>query len=198
MIQKLIFLFLLVSLQLTLTSCGSSNMGGGAAFNTVNASVSVDSAKNPLLSDLAAWPDQTAICTSDPTKAPTIVNDLVNFTITSKTSITNGTPSALSVQKVTLTFTPADTLTPALPSSFAVQYTNLSGSTVPAGGSVSIPVEVATHNFKNYFWNTVLCQLVPVYSYNVTVAFDLIEVATGKAGTIAAGMVVRVADFADK
>jgi len=197
MIQKLIFSLLLVSLQLTLTSCGSSNMGGGASFNTVNASVSVDSAKNPLLSDLATWPDQTAICTSDPTKAPTIVNDLVNFTITSKTSISNGTPSALSVQKITLTFTPADTLTPALPSLFATQYINLSGSTVPAGGSVSIPVEVATHNFKIYFWNTVLCQVVPVYSYNVTAAFDLVEVATGKSGMVTAGMIVRVADFAD-
>lgn len=198
MIQKLVLALLLVSVLLTLTSCGSSNMGGGTAFNTVNASVSVDAAKNPLLSDLAKWPDQTAICSSDPTKAPTIVNDIVNFTITSNSSITNGTPSALSVQKVTLTFTPADTVvTPALPALYAVQFLSGGGATIAAGGTLSVPVEVATHNFKESFWNSVLCQAKPVYSYNVTAAFDLIEVATGKAGTITAGMVVRIADFTD-
>lgn len=198
MLQKFVLKSLLFSSLLILVSCGSSNMGGGAAFNTVNASVSVDSAKNPLLSDLAKWPDQANICSTDPTKAPTIVNDLVNFNITSTTSITNGTASALAVQKVTLTFTPADTLTPALPALYAVQYSNVAGTQVPAGGSVTVPVEVATHNFKAYFWNTVLCQSAPVYSYNVLASFELIEVSTGKTGSITAGMVVRVADFTDK
>ncbi len=197
MIQKLVYALLLVSALCTISSCGSSNMGGGAAFNTVNAAVSVDSTKNPLMADIAKWPSTAAASACDTTTSPTIVNDVVNFTITSTSSITNGTPSDLSVQKVTLTFTPADSLTPTLPSLYAIQYSNVSGYTIPAGGTLSVPVEVATHNFKAYFWDSVLCQSVPVYSYNVTAYFDLVEVSTGKTGTITAGMIVRVADFAD-
>lgn len=201
MFEKFIWVLLLVCVQLSLTSCGSSNMGGGAAFNTVNASVSVNATDNPLLADIATWADQDTICSSGVT--PTIENNMVNFVITSKTTISNGTASSLAVQKVTLTFTPNDSITPILPELYAIQSTNISG-TVIAGGTLSVPVEVATHNFKRYFWNTadsadtVLCKDVPVYSYDVKVIFDLVEVSTGKTGTVTAGMIVRVADFIDQ
>lgn len=177
------------------SGCGSSDGGGTIMFNTVNVTASVDSAKNPLLSDLATWTDQNAIC--DGVQVPTIQNDLVNFNVTSKKSIANGTASNIMLQKATIVFTPADALSPALPAQFATTYLNLVGQTVTPDGTLSVPIEVVTHNLKSYFYPTAVCRNVPVYTYNAQVLFEAVEAGTGKTGTIPAGMTVRIADFAD-
>jgi hypothetical protein len=177
-----------------LAGCGSSNGGGTIDFNTVRASASVDAAKNPLLSDLATWTGTPC----DPTATATIKNDQVNFTITSTSSISSGTISPLVLQKATITFTPADSLSPVLPAQFATTFQNLVGTIVPAGGSLSVPVEIVTHNLKEFFFPTAVCTGVPVYTYNVQVIFDAVESGTGKSGSIPAGMTVRIADFSDK
>lgn len=178
------------------SGCGSSDGGGTVMFNTVNVTASADSAKNPLLSDLATWTDEATKC--DGVQVPTIKNDLVNITVSSKKSISNGTASNIMLQKATIIFTPGDASTPVLPPQFATTYLNLVGQTVTPDSTLSVPVEVVTHNLKEYFYPTSVCKLVPVYTYNVQVLFDVVEAGTGKSGTIPAGMTVRIADFADK
>ncbi|MFA7402918.1 MAG: hypothetical protein WC007_02905 [Pelobacteraceae bacterium] len=189
------FLLLATVLVFCISGCGSSNGGGTTFYKTVNATVSVDSEKNPLFSDLAKWADINTSCNG--VQVPTNTSDLVNFTITTVKSISSGTASNLMLQKATIVFTPADTLSPALPAQYATSYIDLFGLSVPADGSVAVPVEVVTHNLKSYFYPTAVCRNVPVYSYNVQVSFDAIEAGTGKSGTITAGMTVRIADFAD-
>lgn len=89
-------------------------------------------------------------------------------------------------------------MTPALPPLYAVQYQNLLGQTIPAGGSLSVPIEIATHNLKEFLFPTLVCVAsAPIYNYNVQVNFNAVESATGKSGSIPAGMTVRFADFAD-
>lgn len=191
--QKHVILTSLI-LAVCLSGCGSTNGGGTIDFITVSAKASADSAKNPLLSDLATWTGTP--CALGATS--TIKNDMINFTVTSQASITNGTSSPLQLQKATITFTPADTATPALPPLFAVQFQNLLGQTVPAGGSLQVPVEIATHSLKEFLFPTLVCTVSPIYNYNVQVTFDAIEAATGKSGSIPAGMTVRFTDFADQ
>jgi hypothetical protein len=178
-----------------ISGCGSSNGGGTTYYKTVNATASADSAKNPLFSDLATWADKNTIC--DGVQVPTITSDLVTFTIRTTKSISSGTASNLMLQGASIVFTAADTLSPVLPALFATSYIDLHGLSIPADGSVAVPVEVVTHNLKSYFYPTAVCKNVPVYSYYVQVNFDAVEAGTGKSGTIPAGMTVRIADFAD-
>lgn len=188
-------LLLGIFMSVLVSGCGSSNGGGTIMFNTVNVTASVDSAKNPLLSDLATWKDEATKC--DGVQTPTIKNDLVNFTVSSKKSISNGTASNIMLQKATIIFTPADSTSPSLPPQYATTYINLVGQTVTPDGSLSVPIEVVTHNLKELFYATAVCSNVPVYSYNVQVLFDVVEAGTGKSGMIPAGMTVRIADFTD-
>jgi len=185
-------LLLGVVLIVFVTGCGSSDGGGTVMFNTVNVTASADSAKNPLLSDIATWSDVANKCT---TATYTVTNDLVNFTIVSTKSIATGTASDIMIQKATIIFSPADTQTPVLPSLLASSTIPYVGLKVTAGSSLSVPIEVASHNLKAHFDP---CAAIPfTYNYNVQVLFDVVESATGKTGTIPAGMIVRIADFAD-
>lgn len=173
-------------------SCGSSNTGGTVLFNTVNASVSVDPAKNPLLSDLATWTGTPC----DPASTPTIKNDVINFNVVSTVNISNGTSSRLILQRATITFTPADTLTPVLPALYSPTYISFNYP-VPAGGSFSVPIELASHLIKDFLFVPLVCTTGSIYTYNTTVSFEAVEENTGKTGVITAHMTVRFADFAD-
>lgn len=176
-----------------LMSCGE-NASGVAEFKTVNATASVDPEKNPLLADLATW-------TGDPCaegSTYSVVNDLVNVTVTSKANIATGTSLPLILQAATISFSPADTISPYLPPLYTPSYQNLNGTILPAGESLSVPVEVVTHRLKEYFGTTLLCTgFSPIYSYNATISIDAIEQGTGKVSNMSAGMTVRFADFAD-
>jgi len=65
-------LLLGIFMSALLSGCGSSDGGGTVMFNTVNITASAESAKNPLLADLATWSDETNRCTS---ATATISND---------------------------------------------------------------------------------------------------------------------------
>lgn len=196
---RVILTVVLAASMLMLQSCGSSNTGGTSVFETVNATVSVDAAKNPLLSDLAKWTGTPCVDGS----TYTAFNDLVNFNVATTVNIKNGIASPLNIQKATITFEPADTLTPVLPASYTPAYLPLNGYQVPAGGSLSFPVEIVSHNLKLYLGSTaqgpglVCTNASTIYSYNVTVSFDAVESNTGKSGSLSAGMLVRFSDFSD-
>lgn len=194
---KACVLGVMLSASLLLQSCGSDNTGGTVVFETVNATASVSAANNPFLSDLATWTGVPCAVGS----TYTIDNDLVNFTVATTVNIRNGTASPLVLQRATVTFTPADTVSPALPALYSPTFQALGGTTVPAGGSLSVPVEIANHLLKDYLGSAqgrgLVCSGNLVHSYNTTIAFDAVETNTGKSGTITAGMLVRFADFAD-
>lgn len=175
-----------------LTSCGDQSTNGVTEFNTVNVTAAAEASQNPLLSDLAKWSGTPCGAAS----AYSIENDVVNFTITSTQNISQGTAAPLLLQSASIRFSPADTLSPSLPPLFSPIYQNLNGYIVPAGGTLSVPIEIATHQLKDYFGPTLICTNL-VYSYNATITFDAVEQGTGKFGKITAGMTVRFTDFAD-
>ncbi len=186
--------FGLVSIQ----SCGSEDTGGVSVFKTVTAIATVDSTSNPLLADIATWTGTP--CATGSTYA--VTDKVVNFTIVSTKGSSGGTASPLMLQRATIAFSPADTLTQTfapLPPLYSPAYQSLLGYTVPAGGSLVVPVEVVTHALKEFFGPTLVCTgNTSIYNYNVVITFDATEVTTGKNGQISAGMTVRFADFADK
>lgn len=197
---RVILTVVLAASMFILQSCGSSNTGGTSVFETVDATASVDAAKNPLLSDLAKWTGTA--CADGSTFS--IDNDLVNFNVATTVNIKNGTPSPLNIQKATITFEPADSLTPKLPALFTPDYRSLLGYQVPAGGSLSFPVEIASHNLKQYLGamppqglGLVCTNISTTYTYNVIVTFDAVETNTGKRAPIQAGMTVKFYDFND-
>lgn len=193
LVRILLPMTIIIVFNLLLVSCGE-NASGVAEFKTINATVTVDPAQNPLLSDLATWTGDP--CAQDSTY--TVTNDLVDVTVTSTKNIANGTSLPLILQKVTITLTPADTISPPLPSLYTPSYQNLNGIILQPGESLSLPIEVATHMLKQYFGTAMLCTAFsPVYTYNATLTFDAVEQGTGENGSMSAGMTVRFADFAD-
>jgi len=174
-----------------LLSCGTSSNG---EFDYGSATATVDSAKNPLLADLAKWAG--APCNAALT--PTISNEIVNFTLATTANNQNGSTHPVVLKKATITFSPADTQSPALPALYSPIYQNLNGYTIPVGGTLTVPLEIVTHNLKQYLTPTLVCQgNSSTYSYNVTIAFDAVEQVSEKSGSIPASMTVRLADFVD-
>jgi len=183
----------ILSALVILQSCGSSNTGGTVLFETVNATASVDPENNPLLSDLATWTGSPC----GPTSTATLDNDIINFSVVSTVNISNGTSSPLNLLRATITFSPADTLTPVLPIQFSPTFQSFN-YTVPANGTFSVPIEVANHLVKQHLGSSLVCtNSADIYTYNTTVSFDAVEVNTGKSGVITARLTVRFADFAD-
>ncbi|MDD2851969.1 MAG: hypothetical protein PHY09_08750, partial [Desulfuromonadaceae bacterium] len=159
------------------------------------ATVTADSASNPLFADLATWTGKP--CDDGSTYITT--NNIVNFTIKSKSKFSQGTASALMLQKATITLTPADAITQTLPTLYSPIYQPLIGNIVSAESSLSIPIEIVTHNQKVFFIPSMVCmESMPVYSYIATIVFEAIEQTTGKHDQMTATMIIRFADFIDK
>ncbi|MDD5284340.1 MAG: hypothetical protein PHD54_00650 [Desulfuromonadaceae bacterium] len=189
---RIFILVMIAAMLLTvILSCGKSNTG---EFDYVTATATVDAAKNPLLADLATW-------TGTPCAAGStynVLNNVVNFTLTSTANLAIGSSSPLILQKATISLSPADTQSPSLPALYSPIYQGLTGYIIPAGGTLSVPVEIATHSLKDYFTQTLVCTAnKSIYSYNVSIVFDAVEQTTGRSGSIPASMTVRFADFGD-
>ncbi|HJV35812.1 hypothetical protein [Geomonas sp.] len=166
-----------------LTSCGSDKAQGTGEFATVVATANTPGA------DVNS---SVAVC--GPPIVPNTTPDSATYTINSTVyggSSTTILPSDLIIDKITLTLIPANTVTPALPLGFATQYPT-SGQRVAPGGSVSIPVVVASSDLKNFLRTTVTPQaldcsaqgLVTTYTYRVKVSFEALEVNTNRVATI--------------
>ena len=187
----LISVLITAMLLTVLLSCGSNDPG---EFEYVTATATVDAAKNPMFADLATWTGTP--CAAGSTFS--VANSAVNFTLTSTAKLKLGNSYPLILQKATISFSQADSQSPSLPALYSPIYQGLTGYIIPAGGSLSVPVEVVTHSLKNYFTPTLVCTgNKSVYSYNVSIVFDAVEQTTGRSGSIPASMTVRFADFAD-
>ena len=187
-----------------LTSCGDSKAGGTGEFATVFAVA--NNTTGPLDSDVATWVNATTQvkATPCPPSVPTVKPDDVSFSVTVSPYATPNTGSAspivtsdLLVTKITLSFTPADSLTPALPALFQTQFPS-AGQRLTSGPN-SIPVRVVTNDLKVFLQNNLACSGL-TYSYRVSVSFDALEITTNRASTInlPGYLTVNFSDFIDK
>jgi hypothetical protein len=191
-----------------LSSCGDSKAGGTGEFATVSATA------NPLVtnldSDVAQWVDSkgASVPACSYNGSPSIKPDDVTYNITSTayTSPNTGQTSPIAVSnlvitKVTVTLTPANSNTPALPAIYQTQFPT-SGQTILPGNN-TVTVRIVSDALKTFFIDNlgVICgnPVVP-YSYRAVVSFEAVEVNTDRVSTIKAPgfLQVDVADFADK
>jgi len=194
-----------------LTSCGADKAGGTAEFATVFAAAGASSGQ--LDADVATWVDADG-GSANPCVAGSFVSTVpnsVDYQITSTPYATPDTgqsssitPSTLSISRVTMTFTPADTVSPVLPSRFQVQFPSSSAPLIAPGSTATVPVRVADNDFKQFFLNglgaqSISCSNDVTYSYRAVVSFELLETSTNRVSTITAPgfLLVKFADFVD-
>lgn len=192
---------------LLLTSCGNSKSSGTGEFATVVASATAIA--GTLDSDVAVWVDSTGgkapACGAS--SIPTIIPDDVVFSILSTpfTSPSTGSTSPiatsnLSISSVTLTFTPADSATPALPARFQTQFASASPSLIVPGTN-SVTVRIVTDPMKAFLQSALACTGL-IYTYRVTVSYDMVEINTNRSNTVNLSgngfLTVTFADFTDK
>lgn len=208
MLNRYVARFLCVaSAAIMLTSCGDSKATGTGQFATVFATA--NGVISVLNSDIATWTDPTTgakalFCGG--TNNPHITADSVILNVTSNAYTVPNTgsssptvPSDLSISNVTLTFTPADPNTPALPAALQTQSTSASPSVITVGQN-PITVEVVSDKMKNFLFSALECNGVE-YTYRVGVSFDVVEQSTGRSGTISLPgngyLTVHISDFTD-
>lgn len=180
-----------------LSSCGDKPAGTGE-FATVVATANPPS--STFESDVATWVDATtgaAVPVSCGASVATTVSDSVDFTVTSTAYATPNTgststitPSRLRIARITVTLTPANSSTPALPAQFQTSYSS-AGQIVAPNTAQSVPVTLATKDLKRFFRNTsalgaqaISCTSNPIYTYWADVSFEALEETTNRGATI--------------
>ncbi|MDD2366207.1 MAG: hypothetical protein PHN84_08595 [Desulfuromonadaceae bacterium] len=180
-------------LSLSMLGCGGSgdDTVGLLATSSVNATIDT----LVMDSDVVAWVDDagskaTACAPSFPSiPAADSVNVVIKSTAYSNTG-SMGLP--LRIESATITYTPANTDTPAMPPEFQAI-----GMTIPNGTSATIPVRVATQEQKIALYDVLACN-GPIYSYHTTITFNITEIGTDKKITVSSSMSLRFSDFIDK
>jgi hypothetical protein len=196
-----------------LTSCGDSKASGTGQFATVFASASPPA--SALDSDVATWVDATTLAKAPACGANSVANvspDDATFVVTSAAYTVPNTGSSstiatsdLIIDKITLTLTPADTQSPALPSLYQTQFPS-AGQRIVVGAN-NVTVRIASDELKSFFRSSNLGNLAldcsnpsAIYSYRAVVSFEALEVNTNRVGTITPPgfLLVKFSDFVDK
>lgn len=176
---------------LVLLGCGEEMGGGVGVFDTVT--VTASTATINLDSDVATWTD------IDGDKLPcgpkdTFVTspDDVNLDITVKTK--NNLPatikaSKIRIDKVTITYTPANTSTPSLQTQFATV-----GNIIDPDNTKTLSIRVASQELKLSLLPSLKCTAT-IFTYFVTLTFEGIEVDSNKSANMETSLNVRFADF---
>lgn len=210
MLKKILAILLYGACTLALlTSCGSSKASGTGEFATVYATASPGVSN--LDSDVAKWVNSTggavAACSTGASHTFTPDDVPYNITVTPYSSPNTGSTSPIQVSdliitKVTVTLTPANNITPALPaSSFQTQFVT-SGGRLTQGNTNTVTVRIVPVDLKAFFFDTlgVNCDNPGAFfTYRATVSFEAQEINTQRVSTITAPgfVVVSVADFGD-
>ncbi|HBG08262.1 MAG: hypothetical protein A2075_06795 [Geobacteraceae bacterium GWC2_58_44] len=196
-----------------LTSCGGgdSKADGVAEFATVVATASGPG--GPLDSDVATWviastgaaAPVACVAGTVPTTAP----DSVDYTFNSARYSAPGststiTPSSLVITRITLTFTPANTFSPALPPIFQTQFLSAAQPVILPDSSLVLPLRIVSNELKEFFLmglgsQSIDCDNRATYSYRAVVSFEAVEVNTNRVSTITAPgfLLVNFSDFID-
>ncbi len=178
---------------LFIQSCGSAG-GGITTLNTSMVSATVDTLV--LDSDVVSWVDSTgakATACASTSQAATPAADSINMTIVSKTySNTASTALPVRIGNVTISYSPANTTTPAM----ASEYQTV-GQIIQPGASLTVPVRISSQEQKIRLQSVLSCSAT-IYNYYVTLTADVTEIGTDKKGTVTTNMQLRFADFVDK
>ncbi len=172
----------------SLSGCGSDT--GGLATSSLSATTTT----GILDSDVANWVDSTTNAKSTTwTGSYTIpAADSVNVTVQStaytSSSGTATTPLPVQIDSATITFSPADSLSPAIQTQYQVLGSVLSG------GSVSIPVRVVSQELKQVLAPALANNSI-IYNYYVTIALHVTENGAGKSATVSTKLQVYISDF---
>ena len=187
-----------------LTSCGDSKANGTGEFATVFATAAGPS--SDLDADVAnSYVDATtgaAVTACAANSVPLFLPTDATYTIKSDPyaaantgSSSSITSSALTVTKVTVTLTPADTVTPALPPIYQTRNPT-SGQTIQPGATQSITLRIVPNELKIFLAPQLACTGVN-FHYRASVSFEAVEVTTNRVHTITAPgfLLVNIADF---
>ncbi len=181
-------LYFIVFLAFSIYSCGGGAGGDSEFLDTVTVSASTDTTL--LDADVAIMQDKDGDGYCDATY---IVNP-DDITVTINNEPTPNTPenvseSSVRIDKVSISYTSADGNGPALPET----YISL-GQVVDSGSSVDLSIRVLSQNQKlTYFSDLVGSNII--YKYYVELSFDVVEVLTGKRGTVKTNLTINVGDF---
>lgn len=196
--RRMICLAVLMVFVALLSGCGGSS-GGAADLNTV--SVTATSASTNIDGDVASnvTPIDTngdGIMDSNTYSIPPRDTDTVTIKSIVNTSNTSNS-SSIRVESVVVTYV-RKSLTANSGAAVPIIPTrvDLLGQVIPAGGSADIPVTVVTQEIKELYAPTLIAS-GDIYAYDVTLTFNIVEVSTGKTGTVNTSLVVRIANFAD-
>ncbi len=176
--MKRLVRFLVALCGIGLASCG----GGGGA--TATATVT------NLDSDVAKWVGTPCGVTSTYTVLPDDLNvTLAAFPFPSTSNTVN---EAVLVNSVDIVYSPANTISPPLPSPAPM---TLVGTRVEMGNSVTIAVRVAPQDFKGALpLRALRCSSI-IYSYYVTMTFHCQYYKAGDTFDVSAQSNIRFADF---
>lgn len=176
-----------------LVGCGRDIGGGGAVYDTVILTASLDT--TVLYSDVAKHND-VVNCGSISDTITIPPDDVVDVTISS-TEIPNlpefVETSRVRLDKVTIKYSPADQSSPAL----SDQYCALSPYVEP-GGSATVPVVVASQTMKSTTLSGLVCNSPLTYRYYVTLRFEGVEVNTNNRESFETTLNINFSDFPDK
>jgi hypothetical protein len=183
-----ISLLAVFSAALLLLSCGGGSLGGGVGeFMTVFVSAQ---ASTPRLESNVI---NGNTCSDTGSTGGSFATDNITATVTSTVfpGLT-GQSSPIFIDSYTVSFTPVDSVSPALSPINA----SLIGTTVPAGGSASIAVAVAPDTLKLSLVNDKNLQpcSTTVYQYFATITFHALELFTNKRSDITTSLTVAFAD----
>lgn len=178
-----------VLLGCVLQSCGGDSGGGSGELKTSYATANVSTAV--LDADVIGWGG--TVCVEGNVSTPEA--DSVDVTVTSVPypDNINGTKNLpIRIDSVTISYAPANSATPAMPSEYQVI-----GTTIENGSSATIPVRVATLEQKIRLQPKLACSNI-IYNYYTTLTFHLIEIGTDETSDVSTAMQLRYADFVDK
>lgn len=186
--KKIYFLSMLLSISLI--GCG----GDDGMLATQSLMATVDT--SVMDSDIVVWVDSTGAKTTacSATSLPSIpVADSVNVAIKSTANSNNGSISSpIRIESATITYTPANSSTPAMVSEF--QTINM---IVANGSTATIPVRVSTQEQKSALYSALACNS-NIYNYYTTFTFNITEIGSDKKISLSTSMQLRFADFIDK
>jgi len=194
------------------TSCGGEKAAGTGEFATVFATVS--GPNSTIDSDVARWVDATsgaAAAACGATSVPTTTPDSAVFTVTSTPyaapntgSGSAVTPSPLSITRITVTMTPADSISPALPAIFQTQFPSSAAPVILPGNPQPLTVRLVDNDMKAFFLfglgaQSITCTNQATYSYRAVVSFEMLETTTNRVSTVTAPgfMLIKFSDFID-
>ncbi|GAM07840.1 hypothetical protein OR1_00109 [Geobacter sp. OR-1] len=167
------------------TSCGDSSLGSGVGEGkTVN--VTAQAADSYKEFDVITG----NTCSTTGSTGGTIATEFVNVDVASAQQISTGKALDVRVNSATISYTPASSTSPPIQN----QYVAI-GTTLPAGGSISIPIPVALREVKLDLMNKGLLPCsTTIYKYHVTVSFEAVEIGTGSTMYPTANMTASFAD----